>query len=76
MLIDSGGSGAQQRLERLRLAAALAQHPAADRHDQAHLLGERDELRRRDEAALGVVPAQQRLDARDACRPSRRTTGW
>ena len=31
---------------RARLAAALAQDPAADRDDQAGLLGERDELRR------------------------------
>ena len=27
-----------------RVAAALAQHPAADRHDQARVLGKRDEL--------------------------------
>src|SRR3954452_3764739 len=68
--IDSGSSLAPQRLvaghealHQHRLAAALAQDPAADRHDEAHLLGERDELVRRDEAALRVAPAQQRLDA-------------
>ena len=67
-------SGEQAR-ESGGLAAGLAQHPAPDRDDQARLLGERDELVRADQAALGVLPAQQRLDARDA--PSaRRTIGW
>ena len=44
-------------------AAGFAQHPAADRDDQAGLLGEGDEVARADEPALGVLPAQQRLDA-------------
>ena len=39
--------------------------PAADRHDQPGLLGDRDELVGRHHPALGVVPAQQRLDAGD-----------
>ena len=61
----------QRRVERelvlhdLRLAAALAQDPAADRHDQAGLLGERDEAVRLQQAALGVLPAQQRLEPAD-----------
>ena len=45
--------------------AGLPQRPFADRHDQAGLLGQRDELDRRDEAALGVMPAQQRLQTAD-----------
>ena len=49
----------------LALAAPLAQDPAADRHDQPGLLGERDELVGADHPALRVVPAQQRLDAAD-----------
>ena len=51
--------------EELGLAAPLAQDPAADRDDQPALLGERDELEGRDQAAGGVAPAQQRLDAGD-----------
>ena len=48
-----------------RLAAGGAQHPFADLQDQAALLGDRDEDRRRDGAALGMLPAQQRLEADD-----------
>ena len=45
------------------LRARRGDHPVADRLDQAGLLGHRDELARCDEpAALGIVPAQQRLD--------------
>ncbi len=43
--------------------AALVQHPPADRQDQARLLGDRDELVRRDHAALRVAPPQERLHA-------------
>jgi hypothetical protein len=57
---------AQQRRARLmpthRLGARLLEHPGPDRHDQAAVLGERDELIGADAAALGVVPAQQSLD--------------
>ena len=41
--------------------ARLAQHPFADAFDQARFLGNRDELVGRDQPALGVLPAQQRL---------------
>ncbi len=51
--------------QRGRLAAGLAHHPLAERVDQAGLLGDRDEVGRRDHAAVGVVPAQQGLAARD-----------
>ena len=47
------------------LAAGLAQHPFADRHDHAGLLGQRDEVQRRDDAVLGVLPADQGLQAGD-----------
>ena len=46
-------------------AARLVEHERADRHDQPGLLGQRDELARRDEAALGVVPAHERLGGDD-----------
>ena len=46
-----------------RLGTGAAQHPFADGHDEAHLLGQGDELRRRDRAALRVAPAQQGLEA-------------
>ena len=48
-----------------RLAAGGAQHPFADPPEHAGLLGDRDELGRRDLAELGIVPAQQRLEALD-----------
>jgi hypothetical protein len=45
------------------LRARLAHDPLADRDDQADLLGQGDELRGRDEAALGMSPSDQRLGA-------------
>ena len=75
-LIVSGGSAREQLPGSRGLAAALAQDPAADRDDEAHLLGERDELVGADQAALGVAPAQQRLDARRPTPSWSRTTGW
>ena len=45
--------------------AGLPHRPFAERDDEPGLLGQRDELGRRDEAALGVMPAQQRLEAAD-----------
>src|SRR5207244_11979114 len=50
------------------LAARRVQDPAANRDDQARLLGERDELERRDVPAGRVPPAQERLDAGDLAR--------
>ncbi len=43
------------------MLARLLEHPRADRDDQAGLLGERDELARREQAPVGVLPAHQRL---------------
>ena len=48
-----------------RLHAGGAQHPFAERQDQAGFLGQRDEVGRRDHAALGMIPAHQRLEAGD-----------
>ena len=48
-----------------RLAAGRLLHPAADRLDQAAVLGDRDELAGVEQAALGMVPAHQRLEADD-----------
>src|SRR5690606_26847269 len=45
--------------------ADAIEHPVADLQDQVRLLGERDEVRRVDEAALREVPAHQRLGAGD-----------
>ena len=72
--------------ERLRLegeaalpvAGGLAggvQDPAADGHDQAGVLGQGDELARHDQAPLGVVPADQRLQPGQPA-PGSSTTGW
>ena len=65
LMLMRGGAPAAGDLETPGVTAALAQHPAADRDDQAGLLGDRDELGGRDQAPLGVAPAQQRLDAGD-----------
>ncbi len=48
------------------LARGVAQHPAPERDDQSGLLGERDELARAEQAALGMLPAHERLEARVA----------
>jgi hypothetical protein len=44
-----------------RLPASFAQHPLPDGHDQARLLGDRDEPGRRDQAEPRVHPPDQRL---------------
>ena len=46
-----------------RLAAGLIEHPLADADDLAGLFGHRDELRRRDQPALPVLPADEGLHA-------------
>jgi hypothetical protein len=43
--------------------------------DQRNLLGHRDEFSRSDEAAVGLTPAQERLDACDP-RERMRMIGW
>jgi hypothetical protein len=44
---------------------AVPQHPFADPAEHSGFLGDRDELGRGDVAELGIVPAQQRLEALD-----------
>ena len=51
------------------LGAALVQDEVGDLRDQAHLLGDRDELLRRDEPLLRVVPTAQGLHVRDVAGP-------
>ena len=50
----------------VEVAAGLAEQPASDGDDQPGLLGERHEVLRRDQPALGMRPADQRLEALDA----------
>ena len=58
-----------RHLDRLRPArgvvARLLQHEGAELTDETGLLGDGDELRRRDHAACRVTPAHQRLAAGD-----------
>ena len=53
----------------LRLGGGLAKHEAADGHDEARHLGEGDELAGPHQAAVGMPPAHQGLDAQKACAP-------
>src|SRR5262245_57040297 len=46
-----------------RLAAGLAQNPFPDLHDEAAVLGERNEGRGRDQPAFRMPPPYQRLEA-------------
>jgi hypothetical protein len=46
-----------------RLRACLLQHPRADRDDQPGVLRGREELARRKQAALRVLPAHERFEA-------------
>ena len=48
------------------LPAGGLEHPAAERQDEAGLLGQRDEGDRRHEATYGMLPADERLEADDA----------
>ena len=49
-----------------RVLQRLVEYPIAEQDDQAAFLGERDEAVRRHETALGVIPAEQRLEAEQA----------
>ena len=49
-----------------RVAAGLAQHPVAQRHHQADVFGQGQELGGVEQAALRMAPAQQRFEAGDA----------
>ena len=53
--------GMSRILPRARLGAGRAQDPGAERDDEPGHLGERDEVRGRNQTQLGMAPAQQRL---------------
>src|SRR5207237_269390 len=57
------------RAPRLEVLASASDGPLADRHDEARFLEHGDELRRRDQATLGMLPAQQRFCAACAAVP-------
>ncbi len=65
-LMKSGVLHGEHRLPAVHLPARLAQHPLAERDDHAGLFRDRDEVYRRDEAALRVLPADERLEAAQA----------
>ena len=48
-----------------QIAGRALQRETAQRHDQARLFGMGDEIRGRNQALFGMVPAQQRLEARN-----------
>ena len=50
------------------LATGLAQHPVADRHDEAGFFGDRNERVRRHQTARRMAPADQRFGAAHAVR--------
>jgi hypothetical protein len=58
----------QRGLPRGALPARALEHQPPERDDEPGLLGERDEVGRRHEPALRVVPAHERLDAHGAPR--------
>jgi len=62
---DAVGRG-QGTVQLGNLQAGLAQHPAADRVDEARLLGQGDELVGAHQAALRALPADERLKAHQA----------
>ena len=62
------GCGSSARASRRLCRHARVQHPAADWQIRPRLLGQRNEGSRRHQAALGMLPAHQRLDADDARR--------
>ena len=57
------------RLPRPQLLARPPEDPLAHARDEADVLGERDELARRQDALLGVPPADEGLDADDRSVP-------
>src|SRR4051794_32691553 len=49
--------------------ARLRNDPLADRHDESGSLGGLQELAGREQAALGVIPPEERLESDDPTRP-------
>ena len=54
-----------------RVATGVLEDLPPERDDQAGLLGDRDELARAEQPALGMIPAGQRLDAVHGAAPER-----
>ena len=63
-LAKIGSAGPDVFLPAAQLTRGALQHEQAEIDDQADLLGDADELRRRHAAELRMVPARQRLEAR------------
>ena len=55
---------------------ASSQHPLVDLRDQADFLGDLEELAGRQQPAFGMLPADQRLDARRPGVSASDTIGW
>ena len=66
--VDERFEAGDGRLPPHHLPACLVEHPRTDGHDEAGLLGDGDEVARQQQAAFGVLPPQQRLDAGHAPR--------
>ena len=56
------GPVARGVVPQLRLATRFLERPRTERNDEARLLGERDELRWRDQPAFGMLPADERFE--------------
>ncbi len=54
--------GGKPLLPFLELTASLTEHPLADGNDQSHIFCRRDEVERRNETALRMLPADQGLE--------------
>src|SRR6185437_4205676 len=66
--VDSHAQMQALVLPRAGLAARLVQYPLSDGHNEAGILGQRDEPTGRNEPARGVTPADERLGALDVAR--------
>src|SRR5689334_10760524 len=53
---------------RRKLSARRAHYPLANLDDDSGFLGNRNEVERRDEPELGVMPAEKRFDSDDSTR--------
>jgi hypothetical protein len=62
---EAEGPVGQQRGPARHLGCGRRHHPAAERHDEAGLLRQRDEAGRREQPAARVLPADQRLEPHD-----------
>src|SRR5882762_3751710 len=56
----NGQRGRNAALQRLVVRAPDSEHPGSDRNDQPRVLGVPDELQRRKQSELGMLPPDQR----------------